>query len=62
MRAQGGRGKHNKNSLCLAQSIYGVTTASLEATEFQATTKLGEEAPRLAAKTKKWATRYNEKW
>ena len=54
MRAQGGRGKHNKICLCLAQSIFFELPRPVnEGTESQTTTKRREEAPRLAARTER---------
>jgi len=54
VRAQGGRGKHNKICLCLAQSIFFELPRPVnEAIEVRVTTKRREEAPRLAARTEK---------
>ena len=63
MRALGGRGKHIKICLCLAQSIifFELSRPVTEATEFQTTTKRREEAPRLAARTEKRTTPKNHK-
>jgi len=54
----GGWVKHIQICLCLAQSIFFELPRPItEATEFQATTKRGEEAPRLAVRTEKRATK-----
>jgi len=58
VRARGGRGKHIQICLCLAQSIFLELPQPVnEATGFKVTTERREEAPRVAARTEKRATK-----
>ncbi|OGY08985.1 MAG: hypothetical protein A2782_01300 [Candidatus Blackburnbacteria bacterium RIFCSPHIGHO2_01_FULL_43_15b] len=58
MRAQGGRGKHIQICLCLAQSIFfELPPNSVEATEFQATTKRGYGCASVAVRAEKRANK-----